>query len=71
MCHQRRPTRHGRCVDCGAHAPRTHIARGPYMWPGPRCTACAAKRYSARTGCAPEQAERLMLAERTQSLNPS
>jgi DNA repair protein RadC len=50
------------CADCGSYAPPN--GRGRPMWPGPRCTRCAAKRFAARTGCELEQAERLMVEER-------
>jgi DNA repair protein RadC len=53
------------CRDCHGYAPAD--GQGRPMWPGPRCTRCAAQRYIERTGCDPAQAELLMLAERSQN----
>ena len=50
------------CKDCGSYAPANGQDRP--MWPGPRCTRCAAKRYAQETGCELEQAERLMYEAR-------
>ena len=50
------------CKDCRSYAPAN--GQGRPMWPGPRCTRCAAKRYAQETGCDPAQAERLMYETR-------
>ncbi len=50
------------CRDCGNYAPAN--GQGRPMWPGLRCTRCAARRYAQETGCDPAQAERLMYEAR-------
>ena len=54
------------CKDCGSYAPAN--GQGRPMWPGPRCTRCAANRYAQETGCDPAQAERLMYEARARHI---
>lgn len=64
---KRKQSTRGACIKCGRYAP--HTPKGKPLWPGPLCTRCATKQFTAHTGCDPAQAERLMVEERRRALS--